>query len=158
MFNFLLIVYVIHNIGLRLSFYLLKHKYYMRLTFIILSSCVLLSSCLNKKLTNSNLDKNKTNYSITAEKAFLEINPKTTRAELTQIAQQFLDKKNIVVDFSKSTFNKKGFIQDVNLSVDCNDGMKGSTTSSRALLRINSVGFIRDYRVDSKVPFAIGDI
>lgn len=130
----------------------------MRLIFVILSSCLLLSSCLNKKLTNSNLDKNKTNYSITAEKAILEIDPKTTRAELTEIARQFLDEKNIVIDFSKSTFNKKGCIQDVNLSVDCNDGMKGTATSSRALLRINSIGFIRDYRVGSKVPFAIGDI
>jgi hypothetical protein len=40
--------------------------------------------------------------------------------------------------------------------VDCNDGFKGTATSSGVILKNKNSGFSRDYAENSKVPFIIG--
>jgi len=117
------------------------------LTLVVLS--FLMSSCFQSALTN---------YQIQEDRAFLLLTPQTTKAELTSIAQEFLEKKNIEIDFAKSTFDKEGEIQELNLAVDCNDGFKGTTTSNKILMANKAIGFERNYREDATTPFSIGGI
>jgi hypothetical protein len=87
---------------------------------------------------------------------FLIITENTTEIELTKIASEFKAEKNITVDFSKTEFTENGKIKTLNFEVDCNDGFKGSATSSGVILKAKNSGFSRDYSENSKVPFVIG--
>ncbi|ALM08354.1 hypothetical protein SB49_11450 [Sediminicola sp. YIK13] len=97
-----------------------------------------------------------TKYSTDSEKVFLIITENTTETELSNIASEFKAKKNITIDFSKTEFTENGKIKNLSLEVDCNDGFKGTATSSRVILKAKNSGFSRDYSENSKVPFVIG--
>ena len=97
-----------------------------------------------------------TQYSTDSEKVFLIITENTTESELTKIASDFKTEKNIVFDFSKTEFSENGKIKTLNFEVDCNDGFKGTATSSGVILKNKNSGFSRDYAENSKVPFIIG--
>ncbi|MET6991642.1 hypothetical protein [Sediminicola arcticus] len=97
-----------------------------------------------------------TKYSTDSEKVFLIITENTTKTELTNIASAFKAEKNITVDFSKTKFKENGEIEHLNLEVDCNDGFKGTATSTGVILKTKNSGFSRDYSENSKVPFVIG--
>lgn len=98
----------------------------------------------------------KTKYATNSEKVFLIITENTTEIELKKIASEFKVEKNITVDFSKTQFARNGKIKNLNLEVDCNDGFKGTATSSAEILKAKNSGFSRDYSENSKVPFVIG--
>ena len=97
-----------------------------------------------------------TKYSTDSKKVFLIITENTTERELTKIASEFKTEKDIIIDFSKTEFFENGKIKTLNLEVDCNDGLKGTATSSEELLKSKNSGFSRDYAENSKVPFIIG--
>jgi uncharacterized protein YxeA len=97
-----------------------------------------------------------TKYSTDSEKVFLIITENTTESELTKIASDFKTEKNIIFDFSKTEFSENGKIKTLNFEVDCNDGFKGTATSSGVILKNKNSGFSRDYAENSKVPFIIG--
>ncbi|RTY76029.1 hypothetical protein [Flavobacterium sp. LS1R10] len=97
-----------------------------------------------------------TKYATDSEKVFLIITENTTEKELTKIASEFKTEKDIIIDFSKTKFSKNGKIKTLNLAVDCNDGFKGTATSSEVILKSKNSGFSRDYAVNSKVSFIIG--
>lgn len=97
-----------------------------------------------------------TQYSVESEKVFLVITGNTTKNELSQIATEFKQKKNIDIDFSKSQFAEDGKILDLYLKVDCNDGFKGNTAGSFGAFRHNNYGFARDYSPKSETVFQIG--
>jgi len=99
-----------------------------------------------------------TEYVINDDKVSIMITSKTTEEELTDIAEEFLKKKNIEMDFEESTFSGSGKIKKLNLKVDCNDGNAGSALSSATEMRVRPVGFIRDYSAGTKIPFSIGSI
>ena len=99
-----------------------------------------------------------TEYSIESEKVFLLICENTTESELYSIAKEFKEKRNITVDFSKSEFRRNGTIKNLNLSVDCNDGFKGTIKNYGKTFNLNKSGFWRDYKENSAEPFRIGNI
>jgi uncharacterized protein YxeA len=102
------------------------------------------------------LKESQTQFSIGEDQVFLVITPNTTKEELAQIAIEFKEKKNIDIDYSKSTFSADGKISEVNLVVDCNDGFKGSTHCSATALTFKNIGFSRDYSTESMNVFHIG--
>lgn len=102
------------------------------------------------------LKESQTQFSIGEDQVFLVITPNTTKEELAQIAIELKEKKNIDMDYSKSTFSADGKISEVNLEVDCNDGFKGSTHCSATALKYKNVGFVRDYTAEGDTVFHIG--
>jgi hypothetical protein len=98
----------------------------------------------------------KTRYSTDSEKVFLIITENTTERELLKISSEFLIKRDIIIDFSKTEFSGNGKINKLNLEVDCNDGFIGTAISSGLILKSKNSGFSRDYSKNSKVPFIIG--
>ena len=98
----------------------------------------------------------KRTYSTDSERVFLRITQNTTESELTTIAQEFKEKKNIDVDFSASTFDTDGVIKDLHLKVDCNDGYVGVAETTALLLKTKHSGFARNYAEHAKSPFVIG--
>ena len=107
-------------------------------------------------LTLSCSKRSDTHYSTNSEKVFLIITENTTETELTKIVSEFIEEKNIIIDFSGTEFTKGGKIRTVNLNVDCNDGFKGTAKSSSAMLEGQKFGFSRDYTKNAKSPFVIG--
>ncbi len=65
-----------------------------------------------------------------------------------------LKAKNITIVYQKIEFDKEKHLSAINISVDCNDGFKGSV-SSKPLTNDNKVRFCRDFSKKSKEPFAI---
>ncbi|MCF8254321.1 MAG: hypothetical protein K9H61_08300 [Bacteroidia bacterium] len=98
----------------------------------------------------------KTEYSTSETKSFLKVSPNTTELELKLIAEEFKQKRNIDIDYSKSIFFDDGKIEDLVLKVNSNDGYFGETTSSRYSLRMKSFGFVRDFSKNAKSEFMIG--
>lgn len=95
-------------------------------------------------------------FSITDQEVFLRISGNATAAELEQVAKELKTRKNIEVDYSKSTFTEDGEIQNLSLAVDCNDGFAGETEVAEILLNQNPYGFYRNYQGTEKDPFFIG--
>lgn len=91
---------------------------------------------------------------INNEKAELLINKNTTKKELEKLASWFKNKKNIDIDFSKSTFNNNGTIETYFLKVNCNDGFSG-TTSKAITINSGEHGFVRNYDQNGSVSFKI---
>ena len=118
----------------------------MKNVIVILVGLLLASCVINSK----------TEYSLDKDVAYLKITQNTTATELKQIAAQFKNQKNIVVDYSYSKFKSDGKINFLSLKVDCNDGFSGTTKNSNLLLKMNKYGFYRDYRSKTKIPFSIG--
>ena len=86
----------------------------------------------------------KTEYSTAETKSYLKITPNTTESELKTISDEFKQKRNIDVDYSKSTFFDDGRIKDLVLKVNNNAGFSGEASSSNADLKMKSYGFIID--------------
>ena len=61
----------------------------------------------------------------------------------------------ISIKYKKLVFNGFGNLIEIGFEVDCNDGFKGSASTSRLSTQDN-FGFIRDY--ESHVPFTTGDL
>ena len=118
----------------------------MRKVIIILVGLIIASCAINSK----------TEYSLDKDVAYLKITQNTTATELKQIAAEFKNQKNIVIDYSESEFNRDGKINLLSLKVDCNDGFSGTTKISNLLLKMHKCGFLRDYRSKTKIPFSIG--
>ncbi|SEB35976.1 Phage shock protein PspC (stress-responsive transcriptional regulator) [Tenacibaculum sp. MAR_2009_124] len=78
-------------------------------------------------------------------KAELVVTEETTRNELKKLARWFKNRKNIDIDFSKSTFFDNGKIKTYKIEVDCNDGFNGKSTSKNTVIGIGKHGFIRNY-------------
>jgi hypothetical protein len=92
------------------------------------------------------------------DQVMLVITQNTTKEELEQIALEVKEKRNIDLDYSKSTFTANGRISEVKLEVDCNDGFKGSTQCSATVLKFQNIGFLRDYGANSDPVFHIGSM
>ena len=88
----------------------------------------------------------------------LMITPITTNDELIEYQKALFEERNISIDFSGSTFDKSGKIEDLFMKVDCNDGFAGEARASWILLYKNSYGFYRDYTKDCEIPFSVGQI
>lgn len=86
-----------------------------------------------------------TTYSTDSDKVFLMMTENTTEKELEEIAKEFKESKDIIIDFSKSTFNNKGQIRRLDIAVNCNDGYNGSAKLSGLILNVKNFGFTRDF-------------
>lgn len=86
----------------------------------------------------------KTEYSTAEAKAYLKVTPNTTESELKTISDEFKQKRNIDVDYSKSTFFDDGRINDLVLKVNTNDGISGDASSSNVDLKMKNCGFVID--------------
>ncbi len=76
----------------------------------------------------------------------LKVGKNTTKSELEKIAAELLVRKNIAIDFSKSTFTKEGRIKVLDLYVDCRDGSTGQCTAPVSnLFTQGRYGFRRNY-------------
>lgn len=96
-----------------------------------------------------------TAYSTDSDKVYLMMTENTTDKELEEIAKEFKKTKNIIIDFSKSTFNSKGQIKSLDLVVNCNDGFNGNAKLSGLILNVKNFGFTRDF---TKNTFFIGSM
>jgi hypothetical protein len=98
----------------------------------------------------------KTEYSTAETKAYLKVTPNTTESELKTISEEFKQKRNIDVDYSKSTFFDDGRIKDLVLKVNNNDGISGEASSSSADLKMKSCGFVINYSKEGKQSIYTG--
>lgn len=98
----------------------------------------------------------KTEYSTAETKAYLKVCPNTTASELKKISEEFKQKRNIDVDYSKSVFWGNGKINNLVLKVSTNDGYSGEASCSGTALKMKNFGFIRDYSKEAKQKFSIG--
>ncbi|WNB18641.1 hypothetical protein [Marivirga arenosa] len=78
----------------------------------------------------------------------------TSRAELDEFKEE-ADKRNIDLKYTNLEIIS-GEIEAITIEVDCNDGFSG--TASTTDIPDSGIGFIRDYRENAEVPFAIGRI
>jgi hypothetical protein len=100
-----------------------------------------------------------TQYRNSNNEVYLKITANTTVLELELIQADLKESKNITMDYSKSTFNHKGELQELNLAVDCNDGYSGKANISSFGLLIGSYGFHEVMDGNGKaVSFRIGRI
>lgn len=97
-------------------------------------------------------------YEITDSKVEVNFGSKITEKELADIAKDCKEQKNILLDYSGTTFNSSGEITSLKISVDSQDGYSGKMTASPFQLRTKEHGFIRDYSENSPLPFKIGSI
>lgn len=89
-------------------------------------------------------------------KAELIITKETTKNQLKKLARWFKDRKDIDIDFSKSSFHENGKIKTYSLQVNCNDGFKGKTKDTESILIGNGKhGFIRSYNENNSITFKI---
>ena len=110
--------------------------------------CLLfLTSCIKESQTQ---------YSIDEDQVYLVITQNTTKEELAKIAVELKERKNIDLDYSNSLFQANGKISELKLTVDCNDGFKGSTNCTSGALKLRNMGFLRDYQSESETTFHIG--
>ena len=99
-----------------------------------------------------------TEYLNSDEKVYLKVATNTTEEELVNIAAELLAERNITIDFQGSEFDNNGKLVNLDLKVDFNDGITGSTQAEKIALMVNKFGFIRDYSGDSKKPIKIGTV
>lgn len=99
----------------------------------------------------------KTEYSTAETKAYLKVTSNTTESELKTISDEFKQKRNIAVDYSKSTFFDDGRIKDLVLKVNNNE-ISGEVSSSSADLKIKSCGFVIDYSKEGKQSIYTGGL
>ncbi len=93
---------------------------------------------------------------ITNDKAELIITKTTTKKQLEELTAWFKNRKNIIIDFSDSSFFEDGSIKTYSLEVDCNDGFKGKTTIKGVTIGNEKHGFIRNYNeTDKSIAFKV---
>ncbi|MCS7037277.1 MAG: hypothetical protein RMJ33_11695 [Saprospiraceae bacterium] len=63
----------------------------------------------------------------------------------------------IELQYERVEFDERGHLTGLGIRVDCKDGFSGSAHMSPVPEDL-SFGFVRDYREDSALPFAIGAI
>lgn len=111
-------------------------KYLFRSIFI-LSIISIISACNQQRDTE---------LIISDQVVCLKVGKNTTKSELEKIAAELLVRKNIAIDFSKSTFTKEGRIKVLDLYVDCRDGSTGQCTAPVSnLFTQGRYGFRRNY-------------
>lgn len=116
-------------------------------TILIIIMAIFLFNCTNFSDTE---------YSTEDTKVFLTITPNTTKSELKKISDEFKQKRNIDIDYSKSIFFDNGKIKNLDLKVNTNDGYSGEGNCSSAGLKMKKFGFSRDYSKEAKQNFYIG--
>jgi len=127
-------------------------KYYTNMKIYILTFALIIflfAGCFRTPATE---------YEVSDNIVSLMITSKTTEDELNDIAEEIEEKKNIEIDFEESTFRGNGKIKQLELTVNTNDGYKGTASANRSELRVRPMGFIRDYSANAKTPFSIGSI
>lgn len=89
-------------------------------------------------------------------KSELIITKETTKNELKKLASWFKNRKGIDIDFSESSFYDNGKIKIYSLKVNCNDGFKGKSSSSKSIvIGDEKHGFIRNYGKNDSLNFKI---
>ncbi|TNE66017.1 MAG: hypothetical protein EP344_02665 [Bacteroidetes bacterium] len=68
-----------------------------------------------------------------------------------------LGAQGIVLDYTHMKFDDHGHLAELEFSVDCQDGFKGSAKSMDVPADM-TFGFIRDYGTNVTMPFAVGDL
>ena len=68
-----------------------------------------------------------------------------------------LGAQKILLEYTHMKFDDSGHLVELDFTVDCQDGFKGSA-KSLAVPSDFSFGFVRDYRDSSTIPFQIGEV
>jgi len=76
---------------------------------------------------------------------------------LVNIKNRLFKRNNIAINYRSLRFNKAGNLIEIEFSVNCNDGFKG-TASIEELSNKPKFGFIRDYQSTNGIPFQIGGL
>ncbi len=92
---------------------------------------------------------------INDSKAEFIIDKKTTKPQLERLVRWFKKRKNIDIDISNFKFNADNTIKTFALTVDCNDGFKGTSKSKNLFVEGDIHGFIRNYDDNSEIEFKI---
>ncbi|MBL7775685.1 MAG: hypothetical protein JNK89_06755 [Saprospiraceae bacterium] len=79
-----------------------------------------------------------------------------TKTDLMNIKAELAAQK-ILLDYTQMVFDAEGHLVELEFSVDCQDGFKGTAASSNVPDDF-SFGFIRDYRQGVEVAFALGKV
>jgi hypothetical protein len=118
------------------------------LLLIFSLSCILIS-CETDRLTS---------FTCNNETCSLIITNNTTKAELEDIADFLQNEKNVAFDFSNSTFNKDGVLEEASIYVDFGDGFEGTANANNFSLKTAEFGFIRTFNPNGKDTFRIGGL
>jgi hypothetical protein len=89
------------------------------------------------------------------ENVSLEINHETTMADLATIKTQLLE-KGAYFQMQDLKFNDEGTIEAISVTVNFNDGFKGSAKVSE-FNESKKIRIIRNYEKEGKEAFCIGD-
>ena len=103
-------------------------------------------------------DDRKTEFVYNSEVCSLKITSNTTKAELEDIAEFLQNEKNVAFDFSNSTFNKDGVLEEASIYVDFGDGFEGTANANNFSLKTAEFGFIRTFNPNGKDTFRIGGL
>lgn len=87
----------------------------------------------------------------------LKVCVNTSKQELTDIAAQLKQAKDIDLNFSQTTFNSDGTIDQLDLKINC-QGMAQATVQADLYMSDDYYGFFRDYRPNANPPFRCGAI
>jgi hypothetical protein len=79
-----------------------------------------------------------------------------SKTDLMNIKAELRAQK-ILIDYTHMAFDDNGHLTELEFSVDCQDGFKG-TASSTDIPGDFSFGFIRDFRPGATTAFSLGDI
>ncbi len=114
---------------------------------LILSMFFLVASCQPKDLP--------TVFTQSEGYALMKVSHKTTKSELTDMAQKLTD-QGIKLDFAASEFFDDGKIKTLRIGVETPDGNRGSTSADLAILQFKYYGFI--YEKGGNPTFQIGNM
>ena len=92
---------------------------------------------------------------INEEKVTLAISNKMNKADLQQFSKK-LKEEEIYMDFSKSTFDEKGNIEYLDITIGFDDGGKGNFKASWLTLQLFDFGFEKYKIEDAPYSFRVG--
>lgn len=87
----------------------------------------------------------------------LKVCVNTTKEELTKIAAQLKEVKDIDLHFDKTVFSSDGTIDQLDLQISC-PGIVDASVQADLYMSDDYFGFFRDYKPNANPPFRCGAI
>ena len=122
---------------------------------LVITNIAIKSELKNVPLTNNLVEISKNNSSlllINKDVVVMSINKNTTKEQINDYQTQ-LKEANIILNINKIEFGLDNKIKFLSISVDCNDGFKGSV--NQTLNGNEKIGFYRIYEKKAPKPFGM---